>query len=400
MMKRLFVAGILATLAVVETLFANAVPGGFSKVPTTDRELVAAASFAVKAQGELMQKKKDSPPTKLKLIKVISAQQQVVAGMNYRMKLEVDLNGGNYEADVVVWWQAWRKPDPYRLTSWKWKFDKRVESLPPVVPGKERVTTTTVVPGHKVDPDSNGIRNVASLPLKKHSFKGWELYVWEEDGDAFYSLMIGSNRLKSADEIAKSAVRGFEAIKARLDGLNKGESVFIHGRRLGKAASSSAVKPVHNYFKKKKADEKSRLIPPTPQPKESPKFNLEYRKTGPHGLPNRIHPIFGKSKTILEIRSGFGIGSGKVRLNRGEWPATLVVRLYLKGLEGLTLSSETQSYKREDLKVLLFDLEGKPIKKGGYLLEKKGYYEVVVPCDLLGPRFNELKINWVDFYRR
>ena len=386
MMKRLFLAGILTALAIAETRFANAVPGGFSKVPTIDRELVAAASFAVKAQGELMQKKKDSPSAKLKLIKVISAQQQVVAGINYRMKLEVDLNGGTHEVDAVVWWQAWRKPDPYRLISWKWKFDKRVESLPPVV--------------HKVDPDSNGTRKVAGLPLRKHSFKGWELYVWEEDGDAFYSLMIGTNRLKSDDEIARAAVRGFEVIKARLDGLNKDESVFIHGRRLGKAASSSAVKPVHNYFKKKKADEKSWLIPPNPQPKESPKFNLEYRKTGPHGLPNRIHPIFGKSQTILEIRSGFGIGSGKVRLNRGGWPANIVVRLYLKGLEGLTLSNGTKSYKREDLKVLLFDLEGKPIKKGRYLLEKKGYYEAVVPRELLGPRLKELEISWVDFYRR
>ena len=150
----------------------------------------------------------------------------------------------------------------------------------------------------------------------------------------------------------------------------------------------------------KTADEKSRFIQPKPQPKESPKFNLEYRKTGPHGLPNRIHPIFGKSQTILEIRSGFGIGSGKARLNRGEWPATLVVRLYLKGLEGLTLSNGTQSYKREDLKVLLFDLEGKPMTKGRYLLEKKGYYEAVVPRELLGPRFKELEISWVDFSRR
>lgn len=380
-MKRLFLAGILAALAIAEIRFANAVPGGFSKASAIDSELVAAASFAVKAQGELMQKKKDSPPAKLKLIKVISAQQQVVAGINYRMKLEVDLNGGTHEVDAVVWWQAWRKPDPYRLTSWKWKFDKRFESLPPV--------------GH-----SNGTRKVAGLPLRKHSFKGWELYVWEQDGDAFYSLMIGTNRIKSDDEIARSAVRGFETIKARLDGLNKGESVFIHGRRLGKAASSSAVKPVHNYFKKKKADEKSRLIPPKPQPKESPKFNLEYRKTGPHGLPNRIHPIFGKSQTILEIRSGFGIGSGKVRLNSGEWPASLVVRLYLKGLEGLTLSNGTQLYKREDLRVLLFDLEGKPIKKGRYLLEKKGYFEAVVPRELLGAGFKELEISWVDFYRR
>jgi hypothetical protein len=30
-------------------------------------------------------------------------------------------DGVEKTADAVVWWQAWRKPDPYQLTSWTWR---------------------------------------------------------------------------------------------------------------------------------------------------------------------------------------------------------------------------------------------------------------------------------------
>jgi hypothetical protein len=33
----------------------------------------------------------------------------------------VKLDDTEKEAEAVVWWQAWRKPDPYQLTSWIWK---------------------------------------------------------------------------------------------------------------------------------------------------------------------------------------------------------------------------------------------------------------------------------------
>jgi hypothetical protein len=30
------------------------------------------------------------------------------------------LDGREKQAEAIVWWQAWRNPDPYQLTSWKW----------------------------------------------------------------------------------------------------------------------------------------------------------------------------------------------------------------------------------------------------------------------------------------
>ena len=84
----------------------------------------------------------------------------------------------------------------------------------------------------------------------KTSFKGWELYVWQQDGTTFYCLMVGTNRMKMDAEIAKAAVKGFKAIKPKLDQLKKGESVFVHGRRLAARAPAASGKLVREYCRK------------------------------------------------------------------------------------------------------------------------------------------------------
>ncbi len=90
-------------------------PGGYSQVASNDELVVAAAEFAVTEQG------KTQPNIQLKLEKVRSAQQQVVAGMNYKLALSVRVDGKAREAEAIVWWQAWRNPNPYILTAWTWK---------------------------------------------------------------------------------------------------------------------------------------------------------------------------------------------------------------------------------------------------------------------------------------
>jgi len=95
--------------------------GGYATASVTNKEVVAAAAFAIKAQQNAMQEKMDKDPPKLELVTIMKAEQQVVAGMNYRLKLNVKLNGNERTAEAIVWWQAWRKPDPYQLTSWTWK---------------------------------------------------------------------------------------------------------------------------------------------------------------------------------------------------------------------------------------------------------------------------------------
>ena len=104
--------------------------GGFAVVSTTEREVKSAAAFAVKAQQAALRKEavglddpkaKPQPIPRLALVRIVAAEHQVVAGMNYRLQLRVTLDGQKKTAEALVWWQAWRKPEPYQLTSWTWK---------------------------------------------------------------------------------------------------------------------------------------------------------------------------------------------------------------------------------------------------------------------------------------
>ena len=169
-------------------------------------------------------------------------------------------------------------------------------------------------------------------------------------------------------------------------------------------------KEVYNLTLKHSQLSKSKV--PVKQPNESPKnlpeFNFDYQKKGPHGSPNSILATIGRSKTIFDVKSGFGIGAGKIRLATGEWPEKVLVRLHLTGLEGFSVSNGKQSLTRSDLDIRILDLKGNPVK-GPYLLKSlgpnkskriEGYYEARIPQSLLTEDTKEIRISWVDFYRR
>ncbi len=96
-------------------------PGGKSPVAVTKPEVVAAANFAIKEEEKAMQTSKETPAAKLELVSILGAEEQVVAGMNYRLKLKVKVDGRERNVEATVWWQAWNKKAPYRLTSWNWQ---------------------------------------------------------------------------------------------------------------------------------------------------------------------------------------------------------------------------------------------------------------------------------------
>jgi hypothetical protein len=95
----------LLMLALVPALHGQQppLPGGFSQAANTDAEVLKAAQFAVKAHDP-----------KLTLKSVNAAEQQVVAGTNYKLRLTTS---DGRKADAVVW----RKLDgSHELTSWQW----------------------------------------------------------------------------------------------------------------------------------------------------------------------------------------------------------------------------------------------------------------------------------------
>lgn len=104
--------------------------GGFTPASITERGVKAAATFAIQAHQQALREKpagqagsgSQTPPApRLELVRILGAEQQVVAGLNYRLQLRVTLDGEEKTAEALVWWQAWRKPEPYQLTSWTWK---------------------------------------------------------------------------------------------------------------------------------------------------------------------------------------------------------------------------------------------------------------------------------------
>jgi hypothetical protein len=111
---------LLVVLTAAHGLASGQVAGGWSAAPVTQEEVIAAANFAVQTQEKSIQQKTSDPKAKLELVAIQSAEVQVVAGMNTRLKLKVKLNDKEMTAEAVVWWQAWRNPDPYQLTAWVW----------------------------------------------------------------------------------------------------------------------------------------------------------------------------------------------------------------------------------------------------------------------------------------
>jgi hypothetical protein len=94
--------------------------GAYGPAATTSKEVVQAAEFAVAAQQKVIRTATGDSSARLRLVRIDAAEQQVVAGINYRLQLTVALNDRQKAAQAVVWWQAWRSPDPYRLTGWSW----------------------------------------------------------------------------------------------------------------------------------------------------------------------------------------------------------------------------------------------------------------------------------------
>ena len=93
--------------------------GGYSTTCVTNKDTIAVATFAVQSQEKAIANGKEKTE-KMELVSILKAETQVVAGINYKFELKVKLNGKEKTAKTIVWWQAWRNPDPYQLTSWEW----------------------------------------------------------------------------------------------------------------------------------------------------------------------------------------------------------------------------------------------------------------------------------------
>lgn len=61
-----------------------------------------------------------------------------------------------------------------------------------------------------------------------HSLKGWELYSWPNGNDWNYSILIGTNRMKTYSEVTTNTivVNGTDSLKMVLDKFPVNEEIF------------------------------------------------------------------------------------------------------------------------------------------------------------------------------
>ncbi len=94
--------------------------------------------------------------------------------------------------------------------------------------------------------------------------------------------------------------------------------------------------------------------------------------------------VMDRGDTVqVDIASTRGIGRATLE-REGRWPGALILRLHLKGLEGLELMAGTDT-----VRVSRPSSDGPPAA---------GWYEVPVPASLLEGH-QALEVAWVDFYR-
>ncbi|HVG20968.1 MAG TPA: cystatin domain-containing protein [Blastocatellia bacterium] len=115
-MKKSYMAACLAAalmmvLGGTSAVSAQQVPiaGGYADAPSSDPEVVAAAGYAVRAQARRQ-------GARISLVSIERAEAQVVAGLNYRLRLRVKVSGRPRDVTAVVYKNLRRR---YSLTSWE-----------------------------------------------------------------------------------------------------------------------------------------------------------------------------------------------------------------------------------------------------------------------------------------
>jgi hypothetical protein len=117
------------------------------------------------------------------------------------------------------------------------------ESLPTALAAEPEAVETGDV---EVTPQAIGTLDVSSLPEQfPHSMKGYELFSWQVDGEWYFTLITGTNRMKSFEEIItpgntvsddgfiKVSARGIDQLQIMFALLPSGEDVVWSGMDLG-----------------------------------------------------------------------------------------------------------------------------------------------------------------------
>ena len=137
---------------------------------------------------------------------------------------------------------------------------------------------------------------------------------------------------------------------------------------------------------------------------------------------DKIEVTERNDKAVIFVHSPVGISQAVIERSDEQWPDTVILRLHLKGLEGLkiskgkiTLEAAVSSQDgtvrlwedgKEDspfdssspywTEIRLISKDEKPVKG---VPSDDGYFEMQLPGALLEGNPKSITINWIDFYR-
>lgn len=150
------------------------------------------------------------------------------------------------------------------------------------------------------------------------------------------------------------------------------------------------------------------------------------RLTGHDQDGDNVDVTVDDNRTVVDVHSRAGIGRAELRCPDGGWRCPVVMRLHLRGLEGLHVNSGKHSIHTSVLShsphqqlCELFPVSGRdgsPLDESSPFwmplhVENRGapgqrviplaagYFEVTVPDALLDGNPETLLIQWIDFYR-
>jgi hypothetical protein len=92
--------------------------------------------------------------------------------------------------------------------------------------------------------------------LPKESMKGYELYSWQKGELRYFSVLIGTNRQKTLDEIQAPDVtlKGLDALKLALEKIQPGQTIGWSIREGLSLPPDAMVKQVQEFCKKRGLD--------------------------------------------------------------------------------------------------------------------------------------------------
>ncbi len=137
---------------------------------------------------------------------------------------------------------------------------------------------------------------------------------------------------------------------------------------------------------------------------------------------DQINIQYQNGTTLIDVDSPTGIGSAKFQLESGSMPDEIILRLRLKGLEELRLTSAqtsiaasvSNSDPSEVHQRIVAASSDSPLLPSHPLWMKieivseqavktlpmeEGYFEITVPKEFLRKAGTSFEIEWIDFYR-